>query len=54
MKQILFLAQSLYAQFIFLRASGVANNMLEKPMEGLGLGGTTINVMIGNILGMKI
>ena len=28
--------------------------MLEKPLGSLGLGGTTINVMIGNILGMKI
>ena len=32
----------------------VVNNMLEKPLGSLGLGGTTINVMIGNILGMRI
>ena len=28
--------------------------MLEKPLGSLGLGGTAINVMIGNILGMRI
>ena len=28
--------------------------MLEKLLGSLGLGGITINVMIGNILGMKI
>ena len=39
---------------MFLRASVVANNMLEKPLRSLGLGGITINVMIGNILGMRI
>ena len=67
-KQILFLAQSLEiclksitnlivtisAKFIFLRASAVANNMLEKPLGSLGLSGTTVNVMIGNKLGMRI
>ena len=41
------------AQFIFLCASAVTNNMLEKPLGSLGLGGITINVMIGNILGMR-
>ena len=67
-KQILFLAQSLEkhlksiislivtmsASFIFLRASAVASSMLEKPLGSLGLGGTTITVMMGNILGMRI
>ena len=66
-KQILFLAQSLEiclksitnlivtisAKFIFLRASAVANNMLEKPLGSLGLSGTTIKVMIENILTMR-
>ena len=42
------------AKFIFLRASAVANNMLEKPLGSLGLSGTTVNVMIGNKLGMRI
>ena len=28
--------------------------MLEKPLGSLGLGGRAINVMIGNILGMRI
>ena len=32
----------------------MASNMLQKPLESLGLGGTTINVMIGNILGRRI
>ena len=36
-----------------LRASAVANNMLEKRLGSLGLGWTTLNVMIGNILGMR-
>ena len=40
--------------FIFLRASAVVNNMLEKPLGSLGLRGTTINAVIGNILGMRI
>ena len=35
-------------------ASGVANNMLEKPLGSLVSGGTTIDVMTGNILGMRI
>ena len=39
---------------IFLRASAVARNMLEKPLGSLGSGGTTIDVMTGNILGMRI
>ena len=37
------------AYFIFLRASAVANNMLEKTLGSLGLGEITINVTIGNI-----
>ena len=28
--------------------------MLEKPLGSLGLGETTTNVMVGNILGMRI
>ena len=38
---------------IFLRASAVANNMLEKPLGSLGSGGTTIDVMTRNILRMR-
>ena len=67
-KQIHFLAQSLEKRlksvislivtistyFIFLGASAAASNMLENPLRSLGLGGTTINVMIENILGMRI
>ena len=30
------------------------NNMLEKSLGSLGSGGTTIDVMTGNILGMRI
>ena len=28
--------------------------MLEKPLGSLGLGGTTINVMMGNVIGIRI
>ena len=42
------------AYFIFLRASAVANNMLEKTLGSLGLGEITINVTIGNIRGIRI
>lgn len=34
--------------------SAVAKNMLEKLLESLDLGAVSINVMIGNILGMRI
>ena len=36
--------------FIYINA----NNMLDNPLGILGLGGTIINVTIGNILGMRI
>ena len=65
-KQILFLAVTgeifkflslfvtISAQFTILHASAVANYELEKPLGSLDLGGITINVMIGNILEMRI
>ena len=54
LKSIISLIVMISAKFIFLRASAVANNMLEKQLGSLGLGGTTISVMTGNILGMRI
>ena len=39
---------------MFLCASAVTGDMMEKPVGSLVLGGITINVMIGNILGMRI
>ena len=53
LKSIISVIVTISAQFIFSRASAVRNNMLEKPLGSLGLGGITINVMIGNILGMR-
>ena len=53
LKSIISVIVTISAQFIFSRASAVTNNMLEKPLGSLGLGGITINVMIGNILGMR-
>ena len=32
----------------------MANNTLEKPLGSLGLDGAAINVMIANMLGMRI
>ena len=32
----------------------MANSVLEKPLGSLGLDGITINVIIGNILGMRV
>ena len=54
LKSIISVIVTISAQFIFSRASAVTNNMLEKPLGSLGLGGITINVIIGNILGMRV
>ena len=54
LKSIISLIATISAEFIFLRASAVAKNILEKPLESSGLGGTTIDIMTGNILGMRI
>ena len=53
LKSIISVIVTISVQFIFSRASAVTNNMLEKLLGSLGLGGITINVMIGNILGMR-
>ena len=53
-KTIISLIVTISAYFIFLRASAVTNSMSEKALRSLVLGGTTINVIIGNILEMRI
>ena len=39
---------------MFLCASAVTGDMMEKPVGSLVLGGITISVITGNILGMRI
>ena len=54
LKSIISLIVTVSVQFIFLRVSAVASNMLEKALGRLRIGGTTINVMIENVCGMRI